>query len=110
MGSRLTLTISIADAGRATWEFVGSGYGHDAAMAMFTVADCIEDVHDPDGERSRLVYETTARVAVDRLACYGFGFRASMHAAEAGLDEPTNYPGLHPRLESGATLQVLVDA
>lgn len=110
MGSRLTLTISIADAGRATWEFVGSGYGHDAAMAMFTVADCIEDVYDPDGERSRLVYETTARVAVDRLACYGFGFRASMHAAEAGLDEPTNYPGLHPRLESGETLQVLVDA
>lgn len=110
MSNRLALTLSAPGGRKAVWDFVGDGYGHDAAMAMFTTSDCTDDFLDPEGEDNRLVYATTARAATDRLACYGFGFVSSLSLATAALSEPPTRLRPDARLREGEVLSDLLRA
>jgi hypothetical protein len=110
MSNRLRLSLSVPDGGEAAWEFVGDGYGYDAVMAMFTASDCTEDVIDPDGEHDRLVFATTAQIAADRLACYGFTRARSLRVGTPALTKPVTYPSLHARHHDGEILADRVDA
>lgn len=109
MSSKLVVTLSVPSGGQASWQFVGDGYGYDAVMAMFTAADCTENVHLTEDETDRLAFETTVRIARDRLACYGFGRARSLVVASLGLVEPTDF-GHAPRLRQGEDLSNRIDA
>ena len=101
MGNTVLLTVRGPSGREWSRSFHGDSYGYDAALAVMTANDNVENVCEPDDEIYRLVYETTAKVARDRLACYGLGGASAWSTVDRAL---------HERDESGAATTVRLDA
>jgi hypothetical protein len=85
VSDKLVITVLGESGNKWTQEFRGDDYGYELCLAIMTSSDVVERSRSEDSAECRLVFQTTAKIARDRLGCYGYGGPMALAALDLGL-------------------------